>query len=308
MSDSTPIFPIPSAAEMLTGAKNIKPLQHDAAALRKFVAQFEDIVLSPEAAENLSNLAHHLQQEKWATEHDAAHQALLKAYAMSQNPSKELVSDANTIKAFVDSQLPNASSLKIMNTELQTLLGPVKTYVEGWNESLRGWTRLTPRRLNPAEGVAGVTLAQFRAKTPRPTQVFTRNVSPTPSTRAAGAASHVHGPNCNHNFFTPPPASGGGRHVHGPGCGHDHGPTLSSGGGGGHYHADGSYHAPRGETHLPRGKSNAGWWVAGIVAAVGVGVYLINEYGRPKKKEPAPPSGDWKDRVDAPTTAESRWL
>jgi len=55
-------------------------------------------------------------------------------------------------------------------------------------------------------------------------------------------------------------------------------------------------------------KSNTGWWVAGIVAAVGVGAYLINEYGKPKKKEIEPKSGDWKNRAQQPTTSEARSL
>lgn len=116
-----------------------------------------------------------------------------------------------------------------------------------------------------------------------------------------------------HRANNPPPASSGGGHVHGSGCGHDHAPSSSSGGSV-HYHGDtpcSHSHTPSGgahEPHLPKGKSNAGWWVAGIVAAVGVGAYLINEYGKPKKKEIEPKSGDWKDRVDAPANSEARSL
>jgi hypothetical protein len=55
-------------------------------------------------------------------------------------------------------------------------------------------------------------------------------------------------------------------------------------------------------------KSKTGWWVAGIVAAVGIGAYLINEYGKPEKKEITPKSGDWKDRTEQSVTSEGRTL
>jgi hypothetical protein len=82
-------------------------------------------------------------------------------------------------------------------------------------------------------------------------------------------------------------------------CGHDHSNSGTPARGGG----QGS-HKPQ----LPKGKSSAGWWVAGIVAAVGVGVYLINEYGKPEKKEYTPTSGDWKGRIEQPTASEARIL
>jgi len=59
---------------------------------------------------------------------------------------------------------------------------------------------------------------------------------------------------------------------------------------------------------IATGKSNAGWWVAGIVAAVGVGAYLINEYGKPKKKGIGPKTGDWKDLVERPTASGAQAL
>ena len=124
---------------------------------------------------------------------------------------------------------------------------------------------------------------------------------PSPPSPAHGAHEHHEG--CEHGHH-PPPASTGG---------HDHAPTAPAGSSV-HYHGDtpcSHTHAPNGsahESHLPKGKSNTGWWVAGIVAAVGVGAYLINEYGKPKKKEIIQKSDDWKDRVDAPTTSEARNL
>lgn len=136
---------------------------------------------------------------------------------------------------------------------------------------------------------------------------------PPATPEAVAPDGHVHGAGCNHDHHTPSSSSGGSGHVHGPGCGHDHAPSASSGGGV-HYHGDtpcSHSHGPSGgvhEPHLPKGKSNAGWWVAGIVAAAGMGAYLINEYGKPKKKEIAPKSGDWKERAQQPTNSEARSL
>jgi hypothetical protein len=106
---------------------------------------------------------------------------------------------------------------------------------------------------------------------------------------------HLHGASCNHDHTTTSSSSSGSSHVHGPDCGHDHAPSASSGG---------SAHEP----HLPKGKSNTGWWVAGIVAAVGVGAYLINEYGKPKKEGIEAKSGDWKDSAQKSTTSDARSL
>lgn len=81
----------------------------------------------------------------------------------------------------------------------------------------------------------------------------------------------------------------GGGHVCGSGCNHgSHAPSTSGGGGGIHYH-DGKpcSHSHSCDTHIPETTLHKGWWIAGAVA-LGVGAYLINEYGKPAKKKIAP--------------------
>lgn len=159
---------------------------------------------------------------------------------------------------------------------LEEALKPLTTYLEEFGALITGWAGLSPSRMKAKGTGTAITPAQHRTN-------------------------------------TPPPASNGGGHVHGPGCGHDHAPSSSSGGGV-HYHGDtpcSHSHPPSGgahKPHMPKGKSNSGWWLAGIVAAVGVGAYLINEYGKPKKKEIEVKSGDWKDRAQQSSTSEERSL
>lgn len=298
MTDFHP-FSVPTVEEVM-GGKNIKPLQHDAAALRQFVAQFEHVPLKNDAAENLANIAHHLQQENWVTAHDAAHHALLQAYKLARNSAgAELAGDAHVIESFMKSQLPTASILAVKNDELKALLAPVAPYLQDWNEYLFGWTQLTPRRLKPLEGTTGMTLAQFRAATPRATQQFVAKTPPAPSVENIPHMHepHVHGPQCNHGSITLPGLSqsepeaiktqthtprkphdhgphrdhnhghshGSEPHVHGPGCGHEH--TIE--------------HGPKKfswEEAIPKGKTAK--WMLGGMGLAAVGAFFINLLGK----------------------------
>jgi hypothetical protein len=140
MSESSPLFTVPTAEEILSGARNIKPLQHDADGLRQFVAGFEHIPLSSTAAETLNNLSHHLSDPEWVKTHDAAHQALLKAHSLTQEgAAPELLKEAHAVEGFIKSQLPNSSNLKVIqHPQLQETLAPVGKYLQEWNEFLSG--------------------------------------------------------------------------------------------------------------------------------------------------------------------------
>ena len=124
-----------------------------------------------------------------------------------------------------------------------------------------------------------------------------------PSTPSPAHEAHEHHEGCNHNHHSSSAST----------VRHDHTPATSSSNNV-HYHGNmpcSHTHTSNGtahESHLPKGKSNTGWWVAGIVASVGVVAYLINEYGKPSKKEVVLKSDEWKDRVSAPTTSEARKL
>ena len=303
-----PIPPLPDAKTFLEGKDGIKPLQHKADALTEFAARFDEVPLAPTASEKLVQLGDVMKKPHWAGAHDAAHEAISTARKLvTENPSEDLSKLSYMVESVGNARAPHVDTVKgIKHPVLEEALKPLVTYLEEFGNFIAGWVGLLPSRMRP-KGEDAKTPAAHRATTQAALDALKAS-NPDEVVPDCGDVNCTIDHKVGGHKPTPEAARTSTGHVHFPGCGHDHGPTVSSGGGGGHYHADGSYHAPRGETPLPRGKSNAGWWVAGIVAAVGVGVYLINEYGRPKKKEPAPPSGDWKDRVDAPTTAESRWL
>lgn len=129
---------------------------------------------------------------------------------------------------------------------------------------------------------------------------------------------HEHTPHCDHSHDKPLPVDTARRdtHFHGPDCNHqpqhvlpstwqqDIAPVSQNL----HYHGSTPcthVHPPAGivhETHLPKGKSNAGLWLAGITAAVGASAYLINEYGKPPKVN----SKDWKERIEPPAQTPER--
>lgn len=113
------------------------------------------------------------------------------------------------------------------------------------------------------------------------------------------------------NFGVTTPSNKGG-HTCGTGCGHDHSHsqqhthTHNASSGGGHYYAETQPVRPQ-QLELPKSKSKAGWWALGIIAAAGVGAYLINS-DKARKKASVPKPADWKERTDQSTTAESRGL
>jgi len=341
MSDAeNPIHPLPDAKTFLEGKDGIKPLQHKAEALTQFAAGFEEVPLAPTASEKLVQLGEVMKKPHWAGAHDAAHDALTGAKKLVAE-GEELASHAYSVESIFNSRAPNVHTVKgVKHPILEEALKPLTTYLEEFGALITGWAGLSPSRMKAKEADTAITPAQHRTNTPPPAAEARPplTILPMPPEEGGGHVhgpgcnhqheplippiipeatptdGHVHGAGCNHDHPTPPPSSSGSGHVHGPGCGHDHAPSSSSGGGV-HYHGDtpcSHSHAPSGSTHephLPKGKSNAGWWVAGIVAAVGVGAYLINEYGKPdKKKEDAPKPKDWKARVEPAASSEARTL
>lgn len=257
----------------------------------QFAAGFEEVPLAPTASKKLVDLGEVMKKPDWAGAHDAAHDALTGAKKLVAEGS-ELADHAYSVESIFNARAPNVDTVKgIKHPVLQEALKPLTTYLEKFGAFIMGWAGLSPPRMRPKGEEDAITPAAYRMSS---------------AYNASRGTDHVHGPDCGHDYA--PSASSGGGHVHGPDCGHDHSNSGTPARGGGHYHADGSYHEGPHKPHLPKGKSSAGWWVAGIVAAVGVGVYLINEYGKPKKKEYTPTSGDWKGRIEQTAASEARIL
>ena len=339
MSDAeNPIPPLPDAKTFLEGKDGIKPLQHKADALTQFAVGFEEVPLAPKAAETVVQLGDVMKKPHWAGAHDAAHDAISTARKLvTENPSEDLSKLSYMVESVGNARAPHVDTVKgIKHPVLEEALKPLVTYLEEFGNFITGWAGLSPSRMRP-KGEDTMTPAAHRAttqaaldniKASNPDAVIpecgdvnctiehgVEGHKPPPEAPPVNDG-HVHGASCNHDHPTPPPASSGGGHVHGPGCGHDHAPTSSSGGGT-HYHGDtpcshSHPHTPGGgahEPHLPKGTSKTGLWVAGIAAVVGVGAYLINEYGKPdKKKEDAPKPKDWKARVEPAASSEARTL
>ena len=102
MSEVPTSFPLPSAEEILSGAASIKPLQHDAASLRRFVAQFENTPLSPGAANTLAHFTQHMQDAGWAAAHDTAHHAFLRTHALTLHATHAgLAAEAHTVEGLL---------------------------------------------------------------------------------------------------------------------------------------------------------------------------------------------------------------
>lgn len=264
MRDTLFSFPLPSPEDVLGGG-NIKLLQHDAAGLRTFIEGFKEHILSPQAAEKLVNIEQHLAHPEWVKAHDAAHHGLMNAFKRASTQA-EMAAHTHLLESIVKSQLPNANTLKaVTHPELQKLLEPTIGYLNTWHDFTTQFRGLTARFLKPAEGQAGMTLAQFKQAAPRPTHVFTA-VPATPPSNVT--QPHVHGPDCDHGpvrrgMFARkqeptgmPPATS---HMHGPECNHT--PLQNA-------------------AHMttpPKGNIK-GWALAGIGGAA-AGAYLLNQYG-----------------------------
>lgn len=342
MSEPEKLSALPDARSFLDGKDGVKPHHHKAETLQQFAAGFEELPLAPKASETMVQLGDVMKKPHWAGAHDAAHQALVDTKKLVAEGS-ELASHAYTVESIFNARAPSAQTVKgITHPTLQGSLKPLTTYLEEFGSFVTGWVGLTPSRMKP-KGEEAITPALHRIKTQaainslkisNPDVVIPEcgdvgctidhkaelpkrkslTILPEPPADTGG---HVHDASCKHDHPPAPPSpSSSGGHVHGPGCGHDHAPSSgSSSGGGTHYHGDtpcshSHPHAPGGgahEPHLPKGKSNAAHWVAAIAGVVGVGAYLINEYGKsdtkkPKKKEDTttalPQTTRWQERVN----------
>jgi hypothetical protein len=311
MSDAeNPFHPLPDAKTFLEGKSGIKPLQHKAAALRQFILGFEKIPLLRSAAQTIREFSESTRNTAWAQMHDAAHEALIRAKILVAD-SAELSAHAHSIESIFNARAPSAQTVSgLKHPVLEEILKPLTAYLKEFGMFIVNLSGLSPTWMKPKGADAGVTPAQLSNHEHGPDCDHGLRFSTTIS---KDSTAERHGASCNHYHPAPKPPPSNSGHDHGPGCGHDHAPS-SSAGGGAHYHGDtpcSHSHAPSGgihEPHLPKGKSNAGWWVAGIVATVGVGAYLINEYGKPRKKEIEPKSGDWKDRGEQTATSQARTL
>lgn len=302
-----PISSLPDAKTFLEGKDGIKPLQHKAKELTLFTAGFEEVPLAPTASEKLVQLGEVMNNPNWAQAHDAAHGALNSARQLvTENPTEELASHAYAVENIYKARAPSAHTVKgVKHPVLEEALKPLAAYLEEFNEFITGWPGLTPLRMKPKEGEAPVTPAQHRATTQAAVAEL-RASNPEAVIPECGdvnctidhsAGDHSVG---DHSPISSRSSESSSSHRCGPGCGHDHAPSASSGGGV-HYHGDTPCtHAHPHEPHVPEGKSKAALWIAGITAAVGVGAYLINEYGKPDKKK------EWKARIQPSRPSEAR--
>ncbi len=164
MTENTPTpLSLPDAETFLKGKETVRSLQYSAEDLAQFVQGFETVSLSPTAADRLVKLQTIMQQPDWAEKHNAAHQALQKAFQLvTDNPSDELKAQANAMQAIYKSQAPNASSLRmIKNPDLQNILKPLEDYLQQYGGFVSTWPGLQPAQMQKADAL--ITLADKRA-------------------------------------------------------------------------------------------------------------------------------------------------
>jgi hypothetical protein len=141
----------------LTGKDGIRPLQHSAAALRQFVAQFEQVSMPEKTAETLAQLNNVMQKTEWNQAHDAA----LSGIASAKNDTMLYIINAMIIDGL--ERLPNIKLLQgIQSPELKEHLAPLLTYLENFKSFVEGWAVITPSKMRLPEGVEGFTPAQCR--------------------------------------------------------------------------------------------------------------------------------------------------
>lgn len=332
---------LPKAEEFLQGKDGIKPHHYNAKQLQEFVVDFEAVPLNSKAATSLVEIGDVMQKPEWAKAHNAAHDALVAAKNMvAENPAPDLAVHSDSVESIFKSRAPSSDTVKTIaskHPELDKALQPFAKYLEEFGGFVTGWARLMPASMRPRDGDS-ITPSQHRLQRQEAIAAL-QAANPEIVIRECGD------PNCTIEHDTAntaaaepniPSASrggyGGGYSSSddggcGSNCGHDHSSsslhstssTSSYTGGDLHYHGDTpctQTHAN--EPHLPKTESKVGLWVAGIVAAIGVGAYLINEYGKKSELKKEPQKGDkqteqdksasWKQRATASSKPEARTL
>lgn len=248
---------MPSAKTFLEGKDSVKPLQHNAEALRRFLNDFEEIPLAPQSAAMVVQLGVAMKKPDLAAAHNAAHQALMDTRKLvSEGGAPELAKHAHTIESIFNSRAPHIDTVKgISHPPLQEALKPLVSYLERFGSFLNGWAgNIIPSRMRP-KGDDAITPAQHRSNAEA-----ARKANPDVPAAECGdpncTIDHSAGVAHGRTF-----GAGSKEHVHGPGCDHENvTPTHPS--------------APR------KGKLNTALWSSVTLGTLGAGAYLINQYGK----------------------------